>query len=555
MSSTASSTRVRQGREGRGAPDQRARRRRPTQSSIASIATTCWASTSSGLRRHPQRLDLPARASARRRRPSARGRCGTSGRARRARRPRPGAPRARRAAARWPRSAATRPAPRGRPRPCRCRARGERRHHGGQPAGLQLALDEGPLLLATEPWWARASTAGAPRRRPGLRHHLRRGRARDRAAPSAARGTAPARPSPSPRRVEPLGPHLVEPRGEPLGQPARVGEDQRRAVRRRRGRRPAPPRAARSTAGAARRRPRRSGRPVGLPRASDMSSDRHDHGAGPTCLSGGGWTIRTRRGRPCGPGPAPPSQRATSSTGRTVADSPTRWAGRSSSASSRSRLSARCAPRLEPASACTSSRITVSTPASEARAGEVSSRNSDSGVVMSTSGGVRAKRGARRRGCRRSGRRPAPRGDGQPEPGGRLPDPGERRAQVALDVDGQRLERGDVQHPAARAGVAARRPVAARPAGPAPTGRPPASCPTRSGRRRGRVARADRLPGADLGGGGRGEGTGEPRSRRRGEPLQNLHVRMMTRTPDSFARRRCPDGILARCGAASSGSS
>jgi hypothetical protein len=40
--------------------------------------------------------------------------------------------------------------------------------------------------------------------------------------------------------------------------------------------------------------------------------------------------------------------------------------------------------------ACTSSRITVVTPRSDSRAAEVSSRNSDSGVVTSTSGGVRA---------------------------------------------------------------------------------------------------------------------------------------------------------------------
>ena len=49
--------------------------------------------------------------------------------------------------------------------------------------------------------------------------------------------------------------------------------------------------------------------------------------------------------------------------------------------------SARCAPRLEPAMACTSSTITVSTAESIRRALEVSSRNSDSGVVTRISGG------------------------------------------------------------------------------------------------------------------------------------------------------------------------
>ena len=47
-------------------------------------------------------------------------------------------------------------------------------------------------------------------------------------------------------------------------------------------------------------------------------------------LSDGGATIST--------GARPPRNRATSSSGRTVADRPIRWAGRSSSASSRSRL-------------------------------------------------------------------------------------------------------------------------------------------------------------------------------------------------------------------------
>ena len=101
------------------------------------------------------------------------------------------------------------------------------------------------------------------------------------------------------------------------------------------------------------------------------------------------WSSGSAAARP--PPAAPPARNvATSSTGRTVADSPIRCAGASSSASSRSSDSARCAPRLVPATACTSSMITVRTPRSDSRAAEVSSRNSDSGVVTSTSGGVRA---------------------------------------------------------------------------------------------------------------------------------------------------------------------
>ena len=104
-----------------------------------------------------------------------------------------------------------------------------------------------------------------------------------------------------------------------------------------------------------------------------------------SCFSLGGATTVT--------GSAPPRNDATSSGGRTVADSPIRWTGVSSpsaarSASSRSSDRARCAPRLPPAIACTSSMITVSTLRRVSRAREVSSRNSDSGVVIRMSGGL-----------------------------------------------------------------------------------------------------------------------------------------------------------------------
>ena len=78
--------------------------------------------------------------------------------------------------------------------------------------------------------------------------------------------------------------------------------------------------------------------------------------------------------------------------GRTVADRPMRCAGLSSSSSSRSSDSARWAPRLVPLTAWTSSTMTVSTPRSDSRAALVSTRNSDSGVVMKTSGGTLLKR-------------------------------------------------------------------------------------------------------------------------------------------------------------------
>ncbi len=94
-------------------------------------------------------------------------------------------------------------------------------------------------------------------------------------------------------------------------------------------------------------------------------------------------------------GSAPPRNEATSSGGLTVAESPTRCAGGTCepaprSASSRSSDKARCAPRLPPASACTSSMITVSIPRKPSLARDVSSRNSDSGVVIRMSGGLLA---------------------------------------------------------------------------------------------------------------------------------------------------------------------
>ena len=102
-------------------------------------------------------------------------------------------------------------------------------------------------------------------------------------------------------------------------------------------------------------------------------------------LALGGCTMVTAR--------VPPRNVATSSTGRTVADKPTRWAARSEvprSASRRSRDRARWAPRLLPTTACTSSTMTVSTPRRVSLACEVSSRKSDSGVVMRMSGGLLA---------------------------------------------------------------------------------------------------------------------------------------------------------------------
>ena len=101
-------------------------------------------------------------------------------------------------------------------------------------------------------------------------------------------------------------------------------------------------------------------------------------------------TIVTGRGRqPFTPSP-PPRKRATSSSGRCVAERPIRCSGRRAACSSRSSDSARCAPRFVPTTAWISSTITVSTEARKARARELSTRNSDSGVVIRMSGGWRS---------------------------------------------------------------------------------------------------------------------------------------------------------------------
>ena len=96
-------------------------------------------------------------------------------------------------------------------------------------------------------------------------------------------------------------------------------------------------------------------------------------------LGESGATMRTGR--------VPPRNRAISSCGRTVALSPMRRAGAASRASRRSSDTARWLPRLVPATAWTSSTMTVSTCRSVSRAAEVSIRNSDSGVVIKMSGG------------------------------------------------------------------------------------------------------------------------------------------------------------------------
>ena len=140
--------------------------------------------------------------------------------------------------------------------------------------------------------------------------------------------------------------------------------------------------------------------------------------------------------------PVPATKRPISSSGRCVAESPMRWKGRSTSRSSRSSESARWAPRFVPATACTSSRITVSIPRRFSRACEVSSRNSDSGVVMRTSG-RRPEHAAALVRRRVAGAHP----DRELRA-----EAGQRKAEVPLDVVVERLERRHVEEAKPRAG-------------------------------------------------------------------------------------------------------
>ena len=175
----------------------------------------------------------------------------------------------------------------------------------------------------------------------------------------------------------------------------------------------------------------------------------------------------------------PPSRRATSSSGRCVAERPMRW---SAAAPPRATLrGARARGRdarraWSPRRAWISSTMTVSTEARMARALRREQQierlgRRDEDVRRRSRESARA----RTRACRRSGRPRRARGGRAGLPRGRG-DPGERSAQVALDVDRQGLERRDVE----RRGSAAPSEARARTsAGRSRRGTPRASCRSR----------------------------------------------------------------------------
>ena len=118
------------------------------------------------------------------------------------------------------------------------------------------------------------------------------------------------------------------------------------------------------------------------------------------------------------------------------------------------------------------------------------------------------------------------------------PDPPQRRAQVALDVVGERLQRRDVHQPRARA----RPPAGAPPsADRAPTGTPPASCPSPVGAETSTCSPAgDRRPRLRLGRRGLGEGGFEPFAYARAEGWAPICCR------GGGGCRRHPQARLAR---------
>ena len=117
-------------------------------------------------------------------------------------------------------------------------------------------------------------------------------------------------------------------------------------------------------------------------------------------------------------------------------------------ASSRSSERARCAPRLVGTTACISSMITVSTWRKLAEASEVSSRYSDSGVVIRISAGWRRKWLRSFCGCVTGTDTDLRLVEIDPCLAGHICDPSERRAQVAFHIHSQSFERADINDPA-----------------------------------------------------------------------------------------------------------
>ena len=272
--------------------------------------------------------------------------------------------------------------------------------------------------LETEPWWALAMTASAPLLEPGLGDDL----GRDLVRLGTLAGRA-------------LGGDLVEPRREPLGQPAAVGED--------------------------------DGALVLLDQVDDVLLDvRPDrlrpssarrtsssYSPGAVMSSTGTTTLRSHSlvlgGATISTGALPPRNRATSSSGRTVALQPDPLGGL-------------VEQRVEPLEGDREVGAALG-------AGDgvhlVDDHRLDAAQALAGLAGEHQEQRLRRRDqdVGRLGDEPAPvggrgvaradadrhLGDLLAEPVAGVADAGQRAAQVALDVDRERLERADVEHPGA----------------------------------------------------------------------------------------------------------
>ena len=316
---------------------------------------------------------------------------------------------------------------------------------------------------------------------------------------------------------------LVEPQRQPLGAAPAVDEhDRRRVLLDERAGSPGRSPARSSGASPRRRAPARARRRRGCGRRPARPSTRPARGCG-----GRAPCARRRRS----PGRCAAGRRGTGrspragSASRTARCAAGPAVGRRDWFSlSRSSVSARCEPRLVPATAWISSTITASTPVRISRAPLVSMRYSDSGVVIRMSGGRR--RIAARSFCGVSPVR-------TPIGSRSAPDPPDRRDEVAVDVVGERLQRRDVDDP--RTPLAVGRGVRDEPVD-APEER--GERLARAGRRADQrvLAGGDRRPRLRLRRGRLGERAGEPVADLRGE-LRERHRRPSETTPPDRAQR------------------
>ena len=358
---------------------------------------------------------------------------------------------------------------------------------GRQPPGLERLLDLGPLLLGHRAVVGPHQLGGRPARRSrpapsccggrvGPRRHGSSGRpARRRSSFSRAASRSASRRELTNTIVERWASISSSTRGSTCGQIDAPVWARRRSP------------------------PDRS--PVGVP-SSAMSS------TGTTICELDGLAVRRLRRRVGRP--APPRNGGHLVSGRRVADSPIRCGGplqRARRAAPGD--SARCAPRLVAGDRVDLVDDHVSTPRSASRACEVSSRNSDSGVVIRMSGGLGREpaallgRGVAGRGCRP--RRRARAGRAAARPAG-CPASGARRLRSTSTASALSGETYRTRQ--RRLGIGRRRREGR--AGPAPRGSGQGLArPVGARIGCGRPGRSP--PSARLGGGGRGERPGEPR--------------------------------------------